>query len=116
MRRSLNAAVVGAGLCLALVSGEHAAAQTANAAGAGPASTETAALVPGPFKDSRDAQLPRLPATPSPLSKNDAGLYTQIFDLQKGGNWRAADKLIAQLDDKLLMGHVLYQRLMHPTH
>lgn len=116
MRRSFNAAAVGVGLCLAIFSGGYAAAQNTGATGAATVSTETAALAPGPFKDSRGAQFPRVPATSSPLSKNDAALYAQIFDLQEGGDWRAADRLIEQLDDKLLMGHVLYQRLMHPTH
>ncbi len=49
------------------------------------------------------------------LSTADAKRYKKIFLLQEGGNWKKADKLIKQLDDKLLLGHILYQRYMHPT-
>ncbi len=61
-----------------------------------------------------DDQLP--PAPPGRvLSDADAALYRQIFKLQKSGKWHTADKRIAELTDNLLMGHVLYQRYMHPT-
>lgn len=115
MRRSINAAMVGVGVCLALFSGGMAAAQNAVVGGAATSATETAALVPGQFQDSREAAPSRVPATPSPLSQHDANVYAKIFELQEDGAWRPADKLIAQLGDRLLMGHVLYQRLMHPT-
>jgi len=49
------------------------------------------------------------------LSARDVDRYRQIFDLQEDGRWAAADKLIARLDDDVLMGHVLFQRYMHPT-
>ncbi len=52
---------------------------------------------------------------PELLSGTDADLYRRIFDLQEDGNWKAADKLIAELEDRLLMGHVLAQRYLHPT-
>jgi len=52
---------------------------------------------------------------PSVLGEEDIRLYQRIFELQEDGNWRAADKLIKRLDDDILMGHVLYQRYMHPT-
>lgn len=52
---------------------------------------------------------------PQVLSEQDAELYARIFEVQNGGDWKTADKLIAKLDDKLLMGHVLYQRYMHPN-
>ena len=42
--------------------------------------------------------------------------YKKIFALQHQGNWEQADKHIARLDDKRLIGHVLFQRYMHPTH
>ncbi|MEN8196572.1 MAG: hypothetical protein ABFS30_08650, partial [Pseudomonadota bacterium] len=48
------------------------------------------------------------------LSDSDARLYREIFRLQEGGEWKAADKRIKKLSDRLLMGHVLYQRYMHP--
>ncbi len=48
------------------------------------------------------------------LGAGDARLYRDIFRLQASGKWKAADKKIKQLNDRLLMGHVLYQRYMHP--
>lgn len=48
------------------------------------------------------------------LSDEDAELYARIFDLQEDGKFQAADKLIARLSDRVLMGHVMYQRYMHP--
>lgn len=56
------------------------------------------------------------PANPmAVLSPEDAARYRQIFELQETGEWRAADKLIKDLNDRILMGHVLFQRYMHPT-
>lgn len=49
------------------------------------------------------------------LSEKDSELYKQIFAHQAVANWRKADKLIGQLDDFRLRGHVLFQRYMHPT-
>lgn len=48
------------------------------------------------------------------LNDDDARLYRDIFRLQTEGKWNAADKRIAELSDRMLMGHVLYQRYMHP--
>ena len=52
---------------------------------------------------------------PRQLSAQDAKRYAKIFRLQVGGKWRAADREIKQLEDRALLGHVLYQRYMHPT-
>ncbi len=52
---------------------------------------------------------------PSALSSADADRYRRIFSLQEQGRWDAADALIKALDDDLLLGHVLFQRYMHPT-
>lgn len=52
---------------------------------------------------------------PNPLSENDVALYGRVFSLQEKGDWRRADRLIAQLENRLLMGHVLGQRYLHPT-
>ncbi|MCW8914433.1 MAG: lytic transglycosylase domain-containing protein [Magnetovibrio sp.] len=54
-------------------------------------------------------------ALPSVLSTQDVKLYRQIFEVQEKGNWRTADKLIKQLSDRTLMGHVMAQRYLHPT-
>jgi len=52
---------------------------------------------------------------PGILSPDDVVLYRKIFALQEKRQWRKADRLIKKLDDKRLMGRVLYQRYMHPT-
>ena len=49
------------------------------------------------------------------LSPDDVVLYRTAFDLQQSGEWGAADRVIGRIDDKVLMGHVLFQRYMHPT-
>ncbi len=53
---------------------------------------------------------------PRPLDAKDAGLYRRIFSLQAGGDFDAADRLIAELEDRYLVGHVLWQRYMHPRY
>ena len=72
-------------------------------------STDTASLPVGVDVDGRPAQLPQI------LPAGDAALYRTIFRLQEDGDWKEADAHIARLKDKLLMGHVLHQRYMHPT-
>ncbi len=74
-----------------------------------PSAMETASLPNGTEGSMSEPVLPRM------LSKSDADLYRKIFEYQTTGNWGAADKRIARLSDRLLMGHVLYQRYMHPT-
>lgn len=73
---------------------------------------------------SEGVQLARLEAADSlqvmssakkPLSDRAALLYREIFDLQEDGAWKAADALLARLDDDTLLGHVQFQRYMHPT-
>ncbi len=49
------------------------------------------------------------------LSDQDVSRYKHIFGLQENGDWKAADRVIAELDNKILLGHLLYQRYMHPT-
>ena len=56
----------------------------------------------------RDVELPKI------LGTADITRYQRIFVLQESGKWKAADRLIKTLDDDLLMGHVLFQRYMHP--
>ena len=59
------------------------------------------------------APLPRPDYRPTILP--DEVLYKNIFSLQETGKWGRADRLIKKLEDTTLMGHVLYQRYMHPT-
>jgi len=85
----------------------------------------TALLSASPVADaSEGVQLARLsaanPTTAAQVAKRQfsertALLYREVFDLQEDGAWKAADALLARLDDKTLLGHVQYQRYMHPT-
>jgi len=49
------------------------------------------------------------------LSRSDAALYREIFALQEDGHWPEAKKLVARVEDTRLIGHVIAQRLLHPT-
>ena len=49
------------------------------------------------------------------VSEADASRYRVIFGLQKNGDWVAADKIILTLRNKVLIGHLLSQRYLHPT-
>ena len=52
---------------------------------------------------------------PAYTPPSDQVLYTEIFRLQDQEKWKQADKLILRLDTPLLLGHVYWQRYMHPT-
>lgn len=57
------------------------------------------------------------PAPPEPgLSAADVARYRTIFAVQADGAWVEADRLVAQLENEILLGHVLAQRYLHPTH
>ena len=58
--------------------------------------------------------LPR-PDYVRPDKPEDSALYREIFALQESAKWNRADRLIRQVGDPMLMGHVLFQRYMHPT-
>ncbi|MEM6851433.1 MAG: hypothetical protein AAF527_06880, partial [Pseudomonadota bacterium] len=49
------------------------------------------------------------------LSDADAARYRKIFSAQDRGDWRSADTFVRALESDVLMGHVKYQRFMHPT-
>ena len=70
---------------------------------------KTASLRAPGVEERRVAELPTL------LSRGDAALYRKVFALQEDGRWREADALIPRIRDRMLMGHVRFQRLMHPT-
>ncbi|MDP6474294.1 MAG: lytic transglycosylase domain-containing protein [Alphaproteobacteria bacterium] len=59
--------------------------------------------------ETRAVALPRL------LGESDIKRYRRIFALQERGDLAAAAKIIATLDDRILMGHVLAQKYLHPT-
>lgn len=55
------------------------------------------------------------PRSASALSDPDIARYKKIFALQQDGLMREADVVIKRLDNKSLMGFVLYERYLHPT-
>ncbi|WP_020591055.1 lytic transglycosylase domain-containing protein [Kiloniella laminariae] len=66
-----------------------------------------------PLADQTEALKPgELPVI---LQEDDIKIYTKIFALQEQGRWPEAEKQIAKLQDKTLMGHVLAQKFLHPT-
>jgi soluble lytic murein transglycosylase-like protein len=69
----------------------------------------TAAAPPGTLGE-RSSELP------ARLTAGDAALYRTIFSLQERLDWAAADLEIKKLKDKVLLGHVLAQRYLHPQY
>ena len=76
---------------------------------AGEGTTPQAEIAALPVMKVGRAHLPKV------LSLEDAQTYRRIFDLQEQGLWNKADREIAQLSDRVLMGHVMAQRYLHPT-
>lgn len=74
-----------------------------------PRPVETALLGPA------SVQVPGLGEVDAVLPQSDVDAYQSIFALQEDGHWREADRLIARLQDRRLMGYVLAQRYLHPT-
>ena len=69
----------------------------------------TAAL-PGDDVQIKGADLPK------PLDAVNADRYRDIFRLQAAGDFRAADRIIEELTDQSLLGHVLADRYLSPTY
>ena len=74
------------------------------------AATPGAGTGPAATTSGREAVLPRI------LGDADAAAYTLIFELQDAGHWIEADRAIAKLKDKRLLGHVLAQRYLAPNY
>lgn len=84
-------------------------------------------LVLGGLKPALATELPRIKPDVPPLAVSvpagphailgevDAERYARIFGLQERGKMQAADVEIFELDNDVLMGHVLFQRYLHPT-
>ncbi|MBV1887457.1 MAG: lytic transglycosylase domain-containing protein [Parvibaculaceae bacterium] len=73
-------------------------------------------LSPGVFaSDVLPASSLSTSASPSLLSDQDKVLYRQIFAAQKRGKMSKARKLQKKLSNNVLMGHVLFERYLHPT-
>lgn len=66
----------------------------------------------GPGPATAEAGPPPLPRV---LGDADVRRYRQIFALGEAGDWPAVDALIAGLDDRVLVGHAMAQRYLHPT-
>ena len=49
------------------------------------------------------------------LSNSDIKSYQKIFELQESCKWKQANKNILLLKNKILMGHVLAHRYLHPN-
>tara|TARA_R110002110_G_scaffold376568_2_gene586819 strand:+ start:331299 stop:333119 length:1821 start_codon:yes stop_codon:yes gene_type:complete len=59
--------------------------------------------------------IPGLGSVEGVLSTADAARYKRVFEIQETGAWKAADAIIARIQDRRLMGHVEAQRYLHPT-
>ncbi|MFN0042790.1 MAG: lytic transglycosylase domain-containing protein [Alphaproteobacteria bacterium] len=80
-------------------------------------STEQTAALPAnasspPSAESESDEV-KLPAI---LDATDTALYRAAFTHQASGNWAAADKAIARLGDKRLVGHLLAERYLDPKY
>ena len=82
---------------------------------AGPKPAKVEAVKLEPVQESRTVQLLKAVNIAGVLSTTDISRYRVIFKLQDNGDWRAADKIVKILDDRILMGHVMAQRYLHPT-
>lgn len=80
----------------------------------GPDSFETVPLAPAPASLAT-ASLATAADLPRVLGATDIARYQRIFAAQRDQDWRAAEREAQGLDDRLLMGHVRFERYMHPT-
>ncbi|NOZ43513.1 MAG: lytic transglycosylase domain-containing protein [Alphaproteobacteria bacterium] len=74
-----------------------------------------AATIPSAVVPAQQRSVPLQTASLAVLSPADVRLYKRIFKVQAKGKWSRANRLIRRLHSRILMGHVLYQRYMHPT-
>lgn len=54
-------------------------------------------------------------AIPLPLSSFDVQQYQRLFHLQEQGRMKQAIREMGRLEDRILTGHLLSQRYLHPT-
>ncbi len=118
--KSTNYARLAVGLLIILgVAGDMISAQ----ARAG----NTAPIPPRKPELTRPAKTAKTSAAPAPklhtveypekaLSAADAKIYKAVFAYQEQGKFTAADRQLSRLHDHRLMGHILYQRYMHPDY
>jgi len=73
-------------------------------------------LIRGVFiEDLTPVAVAQTPSTDE-LTSSDMARYYETFDLQTNGDWRGANELISDIDNPVLMGHVLAQRYLHPRY
>ena len=110
---SMAASRLIAALAVALVVSATAADERETGAASGDALRVAAleGLPPGAALPESESGL----AFPPALSSADALRYRRIFAYQEDGAWAEADREIADLEDDILIGHVQFQRYMHPT-
>lgn len=70
-----------------------------------PSETDTGQFLTAPLEN----------LVPPVLTDHDRELYREAFALQEDGKWPAADRRIRQIQNRLLVGHLLAQRYLHPT-
>jgi soluble lytic murein transglycosylase len=75
----------------------------------GEGEVHVASVPPGSDAIGHEINLPRV------LSEADVARYHQIFALQEDGDLKAAARLIEQLENTILLGHVQAQKYLHPT-
>ena len=54
-------------------------------------------------------------AIPNILNEKDKKLYLEINKLQSNGNWKDSNIKIKLLSNKILLGYLEYDKLMHPN-
>ena len=69
--------------------------------------TAATAINSGVSRIGRKVSLPQI------LADGDVALYQKIFELERQGNWTAADRETANLKDDLLKGHIQAQHYLH---
>ena len=81
-----------------------------------PTKTQTASFIPPIVEHSKLSDQGAEWALPAVLSEAEAGRYRRLFALQEAGNWNEADRLIRQVKDPVLLGHLLAQRYVHASY
>ncbi|MGB0718947.1 MAG: lytic transglycosylase domain-containing protein [Bdellovibrionales bacterium] len=56
------------------------------------------------------------PRNDNDLTQKDIKTYAAVFAAQDSGDFKQAESLVKTLDNRRLLGHVLYQRYMHPAY
>lgn len=64
--------------------------------------------------NAQNASVPSV-SIPQILSDDDIKNYQQVFELHQQAKWKQADRLIKRIKNPILMGHIQFERLMHPT-